>query len=352
MIEQFGRNDKKWILRIFPGKQGITLIIALFLLLVGCVSQEPAEVADGNPESGNMTLASTSTPETNTPSPSITPTTLPTSTSEPTQTATLVPTKTTVPTETATNTALPPPSLTPLPTIPPNQRGERYDELMATNNGCQLPCWWGLKMGNSTIEEVVQLYAQLDPVITVQDFPESKTRVTILFIDPEIEEGIQTTHTFWGQNGIIQEAQIHVGNYENFTPVSLMEQFGQPSEVWMWTIPESYQGILPTRFRIFFPEQGVFVLYATGGEKIADAVHVCFDGPEEVALLLWEPVIWDPDGAKGIVDRANEGGTAFTLEGHPIEEASNWNEETLYTNLLNPNSTECLQTPSNLWMPP
>ncbi|MCZ7672028.1 MAG: hypothetical protein M5U34_35330 [Chloroflexi bacterium] len=187
-----------------------------------------------------------------TPLPSTTPTTLPTATPESTQTATLMPTRTTVPTETATSTALPPPSLTPLPTIPPSQRGERCAELMAMNDGCQLPCWWGLEMGSSTIEEVIQLYAQFEPFITVQDYPGGYAIVTIQFNDPDIEEGIQTRHMFTILNGILIEAEIQVRKYENFTPISLMAQLGQPSEVWLWTIQNLIKAFFQQVFAFIF----------------------------------------------------------------------------------------------------
>jgi len=79
---------------------------------------------------------------------------------------------------------------------------------------------------------------------------------------------------------------------------------------------------------------------------------VCFDKSGGATLLLWNPSVWDPDGTKSIVDRANEGGTAFTLEGFPIEEVSNWDTTQFYTILTDPTRSECLETPSNLWPPP
>lgn len=83
-----------------------------------------------------------------------------------------------------------------------------------------------------------------------------------------------------------------------------------------------------------------------------EAVQVCFDGPGGTTLLLWDPAIWDPDGTKSINDRSDEGGTAFTLEGHPIGEVSNWDVEQFYAVLNDPTGSECLKTPSNLWPPP
>lgn len=312
-------------------------------------AKAPEGISTVSSESASEAIASSTIQVTSPSLPSATPTII----SQPTQTATFTPTVTAAPTETSTSTALPLISLTPLPTIPSNQRGQLYAELMTTNNGCQLPCWWGIEMGSSTIEEVVQLYMQFDPVITIQDFPENKTRVTIKFIDPEIEEGMQTTHTFRGQNGIVLEAEIQVHKYENFTPFALMRQFGKPTEVWLWTIPEPYQGLLPASFRFYFPDQGILSAYPEAASNTEDDyVKVCYDGDGGSILLLWNPDIWNPDGSKDFTERANAS-AELTLEGYqPISEVSNWDEEDLYNNLLNPNSTECLLTPSNLWTSP
>jgi hypothetical protein len=120
----------------------------------------------------------------------------------------------------------------------------------------------------------------------------------------------------------------------------------------MWTIPQPYEGLLPARFRLYFPEKGVFIVYGTDGVRANDYVELCFDGPGGASLLLWDPDTWDPEGIKGIEDRANESSSAFSLEGFPLEEASNWNTEQFYNNLIDPENTECLQTPSNLWPHP
>lgn len=331
----------------------ILLTAVLLAALISCartqqVDEVIATVTVSGSDFDSVAVVPTMVPEMSTPTPSSTLTATLTATPEPTHTATPIPTATVQPTETAT----PLTSLPPLPTIPPNQRGEKYDELMTTNNGCQLPCWWGLEMGSSTFDEVIQLYEQLDPHIAIREYPEDIKIVEFLFIDPEIEEGLQTRHMFNFENGILIEAEIQVRKYENFTPVSLLEQFGKPSEVWLWTIPEPYQGILPASFHFYFPDQGILSAYREWVENAEENVEVCFKGDGGSIIRLWNPGIWNPDGTKDFVERTNRS-SELTLEGHqPISQVSNWDEEALYTNLLDPNSTECLLTPSNLWQSP
>jgi hypothetical protein len=331
-------------------------IIGLLLLLnlIGCAVSEP----DARNSSDTVTqaaLAATTTVSLMTPSATsaIAPSTTPTAT----VTATPVPSFTPAPTipsptVTATSTPTPWPTLPPLPTIPPQQRGQVYRELMNSNGGCELPCWWGFELGKATEEQVKQFYNSLGAYIFEREYPDGYSIVETLFVDPQIEDGIQVRHMFLAQDGIIIEAEVQVRSQPDYQIEPILQRFGQPSEVWMWTIPEPYEGILPTRFRLYFPEQGILVLYGTGGVRIGDEVNVCFDRRGGAILLLWDPEIWDPDGTKGLIERANDS-SELTLEGdHPIEEVSNWNAEQFYTVLTDPTRSDCLLTPSELWPAP
>jgi len=282
---------------------------------------------------------------------------VPTSISEtPTATATpapsIVPTQTPLPTMTIASISTATPTLTPLPTIPPSQRGQVYNDLMSGNGGCTLPCWWGFELGKASIGEVRQLYTSFDSYISEQKGRGGVSVLEVIFVDPQIENGIQVRHTFMARDDLITEAEIQTHYQSEYQITSILEQLGQPSEIWMWTISGPFEGSLPARFRLFFPEQGIFMGYATEGMKQDDVVDICFEGSGGTALLLWDPKIWDPESTKGIVDRANEGGSAFTLEGYPINEVSNWDVEEFYTILSDPAHSECLETPSELWSSP
>ena len=151
------------------------------------------------------------------------------------------------------------------------------------------------------------------------------------------------------QDGIVIEAEIQVVSQPNYQIKPILQRLGPPSEVWMWAIPEPFQGSLPTRFRLYFPEQGILLLYGTGGVRIDEEVNVCFDRRGGAILRLWNPAIWDTEGTKGFVERANDS-SALTLEGdRPIEDVSNWNAEQFYTILTDPTRSDCLQTPADLW---
>jgi hypothetical protein len=328
--------------------------LVVILNLVGCAVSEP----DARSSDDTVTQAAlVATITVSLMTPSATATVAPSVTATATITATPVPLPTPAPTfpaptATATSTPTPWPTLPPLPTIPPQERGQVYRELMNSNGGCELPCWWGFEMGKTSLEEVRQFYAAFDAFMIEQVGDSGRSALYVTFVDPKIEDGIQVRHLFRVQDSIVIEAEVQVRSQPKYQIASILQQLGPPSEVWMWAIPEPYEGVLPTRFRLYFPEQGILVLYGTGGVRIGDEVNVCFDRRGGAILRLWDPVIWDPDGTKGFIERANDS-SELTLEGdHPIEEVSNWDTEQFYTVLTDPEGLDCLRTPADLWPAP
>jgi hypothetical protein len=322
-------------------KRWTWLFLGLLLIVTACRTV----LDESELDSGQQFLTVTSLPQQVTPTPSATP--LPSST--PTAIATRKPTST----ATLTRTLTPTPAWTPLPTVAPQQRGELYNELMSTNGGCALPCWWGFELGVAALDQIRQFYTVFDAFITEQAGLNGASVLYITFADPQIEDGRQVRHTFVAQDSIVIEAEIQVWYDLNYQIEPLLQQLEQPSELWMWTIPDAYEGVLPANFLLYFPESGVLAGYAVFAERVDDVVRACFDERGATALRLWDPTVWDPAGDKGLVERANESGSTFSLDGYfPIEEASNWDAGQFYSVLTDPNRTECLQTPSSLWSPP
>lgn len=333
----------------------ITSLLLMGVVLTACsISSSNGQPSKDDILAGNLTSTITATAilPLATPIPSATPTDNDTATPSPS----VIPTSTIIdipsPSTTPVASSTPVPTLTPLPTIPPEQRGDTYAELMSSNGGCALPCWWGFELGTASLDEVRQFYMAFDISIVEQVGNGGRAALYITFVDPEIEDGVQVRHLFRVQDGKVIEAEIQLRSLPDYQIVPILQRLGQPSEVWMWTIPEPYEGILPAHFRLYFPEQGILVFYGTGAEKSGDEVKVCFNGLGSATIRLWDPIIWDPIGEKGFVERANDT-SELILEGdRPIEEVSNWDTEQFYTILRDDSHSQCLQTPSNLWPSP
>ncbi len=323
----------------------------ILTLLVGCIVPQSDNEGNEGAISGislTVTITTSATPTSSVTSHSkVTVMLTPSATPTQTATATLSPSIT----PTATLTSIP--TLTPMPTIDPRQRGQMYAELMSNNGGCELPCWWGFELGNTSLDEIRQFYETFDVYTTEQNIGNGISILEILFVDPQIENGEQIPHALVTQDGILIEVEIQLNSHPAYQVETILQRLGQPADVWMWTIPEPFYDKLPADFILYFPEPGVLMGYRTGSVKVDDSVNVCFDEIGGATIHLWEPSFWDQNNEKGIVDRASQAGSAFRLESyHPIEEVSNWDVEQFYSTLTDPTHLECLETPSEIWTAP
>jgi hypothetical protein len=145
-------------------KQRLTLgwFLLWFILLAACTAQGEINPSSAPPASIQETAATQSTVD-------ATPTTPATSEPTATPTASRTPTATETPTAaelsatpTATNTPLPTATLT---AEEWQQRWQIVDArvaaMMATNNGCQLPCWWGITSGD-TVSDAWEIFETID----------------------------------------------------------------------------------------------------------------------------------------------------------------------------------------------
>jgi hypothetical protein len=124
----------------------IGLVVAPILLLLGCLP--PAQVADEPPTASHTPLPFPDATETPTPSPTLT--------AIPRPTRTVLPTTAPAPTRTSV------PSLTPLPfpTLEPDAMHAFVVEMLQTNGGCELPCWWGITPGVTRWDDMIQFFGE------------------------------------------------------------------------------------------------------------------------------------------------------------------------------------------------
>lgn len=140
-------------------------ILTLLLLALGCRAPQPTR---------------TSAVDIHMPTSTVTPV-------HPTSTSPLTPTPTQ--TKTLTPTLTPTPTWTPLPTIPPDERLDAMLDLLYTNAGCRLPCWWGIIPGETSWTSARRFLQAFDPHVYVTneyDLDEGFVVMAYLFVPEEI----------------------------------------------------------------------------------------------------------------------------------------------------------------------
>jgi hypothetical protein len=243
-------------------------ILLLLIILSGCISEKVKPPVPS------------STPSVITPLP--TKTYIP-NTPTVTKTATLPPTSTHTSTATLTMT----PTETPQPTLLPEERNTLIRELLATNGGCRLPCWWGIVPGKTPWPEAEQLFSHLRLYITDYLISENSTDHELGTFDPSHPE-IEITHSYIERDGLVYFMKIIARGlidnayfkktWKNLSPENIVSLYGTPSRVWLWSIayfPESPAGTeMQYQVWLFYDELGFLAAY-TGLVPYKPTYHIC-----------------------------------------------------------------------------
>mgnify|MGYP001400443271 CR=1 FL=1 len=316
-------------------------VVGISFALGGCTVNSSVSIPTQESVASISTIVATSLLPTQTPLPITQP---PSATTDltPTPTSTLTPTPTTEPTPTETPFAI--------PTPPGIDTNEQVVWLLETNNGCQLPCWWGITPGQTKWEAAEKILTIFDTEIY------SVSDSEFVYYNPTIElpfgpyEVNQVSPIYMAKNGIVEkiETQVSIGDTDYFTQYTLptfLTTYGQPEEVWLSTYPSPFEeNDLPFFAILFYPDQGIVASYDDNGERQADLVQGCpQDKPVSRLILL-------PSGFnstfKETINKTSGLGERDYL---PLEEATGMDVTTFYETFKNPNNTLCLETPANLW---
>lgn len=269
---------------------------------------------------------------------------------QPTFTKTPSPSPTTIPTSTRT----PKPTVTPtwvaLSTLPPAEALAKVKELLETNGGCELPCWWGIRPGKTTWKEAYDFLQPLAWLVDIQQIP--KVYPNLLFVDFYFAIDDQPTlmnsqrARFALEKDTLSIAWIQGGHDEDL--VSLMKKYGVPQEVWIdiYGIP----GTGPVYYMIdlFFPLLGIMAGSEQEAELIKrngeDWVKICKNRLIHggVRLVLWPSE--KPMGYKDFFREYDE-----TDRYRPVEDAFGISPEEFSKFFLETEGNPCLESRLNMW---
>jgi hypothetical protein len=268
-----------------------------------------------------------------TPTKTITPTHWPSVTPRPTKTPTLTPTVT----------------WTPLPTLPADKALAKVLELLKTNGGCKLPCWWGITPGVTSGDEA-QAYLASFATRPYED--PSHQGFGMFFAIPQntipgLLHGEQYGFgVYVDDNGIVE--QIHT--WKPYRLSDFLTDYGPPPQVWIYGKNTDLLGPnAEYTIVLFYPDQGILAAWDGTIEK-QDPIKVCpnrFD--PGVFLKLWAPPVTKTfQEAAG--DELLDGPPPLAF--YPIEKATNIDVKTFYERYKDPrNASTCFEMPDPLLHP-
>jgi hypothetical protein len=264
------------------------------------------------------------------------------------------PTKTFTPTSThwPTITPRPTPSVTrtPLPTLPPDKALAKLLELLKTNGGCKLPCWWGITPGVTSSDEAQAFLATFASKFT--EDPSYLGYGVLFFVPQNTIPGLLHGEPYGfgvyiDDNGIVE--QIHT--WKPYRLSDFLTDFGPPSQVWIYgKSSRTLDSNASYTMALFYPDQGIMAVWNGTAEK-RDPIRVCpnrFD--PGVFLKLWAPPV---------TKTFEEAAGSELLDGppplafYPIEKATNLDVKTFYERYKDPrNASTCFEMPDPDLHPP
>jgi len=163
--------------------------------------------------------------------------------------------------------------MTPFPTLEPEQMQAFIANMLATNGGCELPCWWGITPGKTKWETVVQSFTEQDMRVWEDgrlglQYYSGQYQRRPMYVD-------MMEVNFYHEEGVVQSIDVCNDYYytplqDNFTTLwqrytvqSVLSRYGVPSQVYLNLTTGA-----PCAGTGNFPNYGMWVVYADQGFAI------------------------------------------------------------------------------------
>jgi hypothetical protein len=283
----------------------------MFSLLVGCVPNSKIETVSI------------------TPSPSSTPIITPTATQPPSPTFT--PTSITIPSH-------------PISTPSAKENTEITLELLRTNNGCDLLCWWGIIPNQTSWSDAKKFLKQFSTIYERQ--PPSEWFVYDIHspLPLEFSEVYAVRTVYAIQEGIVKEIEAGYFDEKTYHISSFLKKNGVPTRILVSTY-SSDSGLspnnVPLSVDLYYPEKGINALYGTYATVTGTQIMGCL---EKISDLF----LWSPAEHNRSIDYIL-GWDKHQIPYLDIKEATDMSVQEFYDQFVNSENPLCLQTTKNLW---
>jgi hypothetical protein len=240
-------------------------------------------------------------------------------------------------------------------------------DLLQTNGGCQLPCWWGLTPGETSSQEAKFFLEKFGSLLIISIHSEEGGYVQLqipqneLIVWPSVEYEINAgDHTIERLSVSIDIVRKIEGGYEIvygdplfaqlmplYTLPQILSTYGQPSEV----LVRGIRGWWEFDLLLSYAEAGFLINYSAPYEEENGVYFGC---PSKATIELW---LWPPERNYSLPEAAEvifgkRFGPEWLASYLPLQEATSLSPEAFYGTYQAFQNTSCLETPVELWPEP
>ena len=271
-------------------------------------------------------------------------------------------------TPSATNTPIPA-TPTDVPTLPAEGARQRLLALLENNNGCRLPCLWGITPGKSTSLDARSILLPLRGIAETAYFdPDSPDSISPLYIQDN--QRLYTDIIYlYNADSVINligfeslEEELSKDEYGNqlTTPIFDLPLFLKRVQYYSLSHVLSEQGmpesvvirISGLRYHeameivLLYPQQGIWADYTM---VVYDKNIVKYGCPAKSYIDMFLVPPGNPDSFYALLDKTDWGVTKVGYKS--INEATSMSVEEFYETFRNP-TNQCIESPTNIWPTP
>jgi hypothetical protein len=285
---------------------------------------------------------------------------------------------TTLPVETAiiSPTPLPEPTSTPmlpapspLSTLPPAEAEAIIFDLLQNNEGCLLPCWWGLTPGESSQKDAQSLLETMETDFSRFNFYDNVSGASwfiksdgllldliVSFIHDrvlvDVVESFRITmevkrELSEGGFETVWENPLNERYLQAYMLPQILSVYGQPKEVFIF----ANEGWRYFNLVLDYSNRGFAIWYSAPLESSSDKYIGCMS-KTFIRLYLWAPEFsytW-AEGVAGTGDKSEI--DALNRDFRPLEEVTSTTLEEFYDTFMTTDHIGCIETPRGLWPGP
>lgn len=252
------------------------------------------------------------------------------------------------------------PVLTLAPTLTTVEEEALVLEMLKDNSGCQLPCWWGFRPGETSWEIPEAFFISWGKEIEAWQIQGTHHYTVYFDISSQNHYHYQGYHE---KNGLLDRIGIHAlpptnedGNpaygdpqftkqWAAYLPAQMLITYGQPSQILLGVSRETPW--VPFDLLLFYPEQGILAQYS-GSANMEGEVFQIYPYQVEITLYLWAPGDYS-----ALVDVPGIGGYTYSIDEmsgiRPLGSVTELSIEQFYQTFMQPDTQICLETPMEIW---
>jgi hypothetical protein len=250
--------------------------------------------------------------------------------------------KTATPSITITSTWTNPPSLSPDKSI------DMISRLLRDNGGCELPCWWGVKPGETSWQTARNLILPLAMRVGTDNTTSTGDEDIHLFFTTQYpaSENSQFQQEFVIKNQLVQEIHVNTTILDQYShPSNMLMNLGRPDEIFVGGAIHTVMNNQAFYIALYYRIQGVLSIYETGlqDRQFGSTLDVCFPKVFYSEIYLWNP-------RENFDNRFSEIQDGISKFHYSLDSVTNMTNDEFYNDFKNQNQTVCFATPEQKWL--